>query len=177
MERFGSWTYCAGLASLVALGLAGCSLGGSWISCLAEMTSHLPKTCACFKWCSYCPEAALRLWMAFQTPFLWTQPRTTQLVLTGQNMKLASSRPRWEFMILWLLTTSLPFPSQLLGGGCWYDSRAQEVGTTRQVSVDPGSLPGIEPLRQSAWSETFALVFGEPRNGGLLWFWCWLAIR
>lgn len=52
-------------------------------------------------------------------------------------------------MTLWLLTTSPPFPPQLLGGGCWYDSRAQEVRTTRQVSVDPESLPGIEPLRGS----------------------------
>lgn len=62
-------------------------------------------------------------------------------------MKHVCSRPRWEFKILWLLTTSLPFSSQLLGGACWYDSRTQEVRNTRQVSVDPESLPGIEPLR------------------------------
>lgn len=85
---------------------------------------------------------------------------------------------KFEFMILGLLTTSLPFPSHLPGRDCQCDSRAaQDGGTTKQAHVAPESWPGIEPPRGSTGPEpprgstgpeTPPLVFVEPRNEGLL---------
>lgn len=58
-------------------------------------------------------------------------------------MQVLAKVVKFEFMIPWLFTTSLPFSSHLAS----MISRAQDGRTTRQVNVDPELLPRMEPPR------------------------------